>query len=73
MDVMQQLRAESVLPAEKRMLKMIARGASLTHVLDDLCDSIDAHAPDINFNRPTDGCRRQRTVARRRLSTECAE
>jgi PAS domain S-box-containing protein len=37
--------AESLLAAEKRTLEMLANGASLSEVLDDLCAAIDAHAP----------------------------
>ncbi len=37
---------ESLLVAEQRTLQMIARGASLAEVLDDLCRTIDAQAPD---------------------------
>ena len=37
--------AESLLAAEKRTLEMIANGASLSEVLNDLCAAIDAHAP----------------------------
>jgi hypothetical protein len=37
--------AESVLAAEKRTLEMMANGASLAEVLNDLCASIDAHSP----------------------------
>src|SRR6266849_10397628 len=36
--------AESLLTAEKRTLEMMANGASLSEVLNDLCASIDAHA-----------------------------
>src|SRR5258708_4798927 len=36
---------ESLLAAEKRTLEMMANGASLSEVLDDLCAVIDAHAP----------------------------
>ena len=36
---------ESLLVAEQRTLQMIARGASLAEVLDDLCRTIDAQAP----------------------------
>jgi GAF domain-containing protein len=36
--------AESLLAAEKRTLEMMANGASLSEVLDDLCAAIDAHA-----------------------------
>ena len=37
--------AESLLSAEKRTLEMLANGASLSEVLNDLCAAIDAHAP----------------------------
>jgi hypothetical protein len=37
--------AESLLAAEKRTLVMMANGASLSEVLNDLCAAIDAHAP----------------------------
>src|SRR6266481_3905306 len=36
---------ESLLAAEKRTLEMMANGASLSEVLNDLCASIDAHSP----------------------------
>src|SRR5260370_795612 len=39
--------AESLLAAEKRTLEMMANGASLSEVLDDLCAAIDAHAPPV--------------------------
>jgi PAS domain S-box-containing protein len=39
--------AESLLAAEKRTLEMIANGASLPEVLNDLCSAIDAHAPPV--------------------------
>jgi PAS domain S-box-containing protein len=39
--------AESLLAAEKRTLEMMANGASLPEVLNDLCASIDAHAPPV--------------------------
>ena len=39
--------AESLLAAEKRTLQMMANGASLSEVLNDLCASIDAHAPPV--------------------------
>src|ERR1700740_2196779 len=35
--------------AEKRMLEMIANGASLSDVLNDLCAAIDAHASATSF------------------------
>jgi hypothetical protein len=37
--------AETLLAAGKRTLEMIASSASLLEVLNDLCGSIDAHAP----------------------------
>src|SRR5713101_2380945 len=40
-------RAESLLAAEKRTLEMMANGASLSVVLNDLCASIDAHGPPV--------------------------
>lgn len=43
-DVSARERAESLLAAEKRTLEMIANGASLSAVLNDLCAAIDAHA-----------------------------
>jgi hypothetical protein len=39
--------AESLLASEKRILEMMANGASLSAVLNDLCASIDAHAPPV--------------------------
>jgi formate hydrogenlyase transcriptional activator len=39
--------AESLLAAEKRTLEMMANGASLAEVLNDLCASIDVHAPPV--------------------------
>jgi formate hydrogenlyase transcriptional activator len=39
--------AESLLAAEKRTLEMMANGASLPEVLNDLCVAIDAHAPPV--------------------------
>src|SRR6266436_33516 len=39
--------AESLLAAEKRTLEMMANGASLSEVLNDLCASIDADAPPV--------------------------
>ena len=41
------LQAESLLAAEKQTLEMMANGASLSEVLNDLCASIDAHAPPV--------------------------
>jgi formate hydrogenlyase transcriptional activator len=40
-------RAESLLTAERRTLEMIARGAALTDVLENLCRAIDAQSPDV--------------------------
>jgi formate hydrogenlyase transcriptional activator len=39
--------AESLLAAEKRTLEMMANGASLSEVLNDLCTAIDAHAAPV--------------------------
>src|SRR5260370_33685211 len=39
--------AESLLAAEKRTLEMMANGASLAEVLNDLCAAIDAHATPV--------------------------
>ena len=36
--------AESLLAAEKRTLEMMANGANLSEVLNDLCAALDAHA-----------------------------
>ena len=46
-DVRDQKRAGSLLLAERRTLEMIAEGASLTDVLEDLCAAIDAQSPEI--------------------------
>ena len=40
-------RAESLLTAERRTLEMIAGGACLTDVLENLCRAIDAQSPDV--------------------------
>jgi PAS domain S-box-containing protein len=42
-----QVRAESLLVAEKRTLEMIANRVSLPEVLDDLCHTIDGHVPGV--------------------------
>ena len=47
MQVIDQKQVESLLAAERRTLEMIACGASLTDVLEDLCDTIDDQAPEI--------------------------
>jgi formate hydrogenlyase transcriptional activator len=39
-------RAESLLAAEMRTLEMVAGGASLTDILEDLCRTIDSQNPD---------------------------
>jgi hypothetical protein len=41
-------RTESLRAAEERALEMMANGASLSEVLNDLCGAIDAHDPDIH-------------------------
>src|ERR1700682_5086780 len=46
-DIEDRKRAESLLAAEKRSLEMIAGGAPLTHILESLCDTIDAQASGI--------------------------
>ena len=46
-DIEDRKRAESLLAAEKRSLEMIADGAPLTHILESLCDTIDAQASGI--------------------------
>src|SRR5258708_15992375 len=38
---------ETLLSAEKRTLELISGGAGLTETLQDLCDSVDAHSPEI--------------------------
>jgi PAS domain S-box-containing protein len=43
-DIEDRKRAEALLAAEKRSLEMIANGASLTAILEDLCNTIDAQA-----------------------------
>jgi len=43
-DITERKRAESLLAAEKRSLEMIASGASLSEVLNNLCAAIDANA-----------------------------
>src|SRR5689334_13939164 len=40
-------RAQALLSAQRRSLQLVARGASLTDVLQDLCDTIDAQSPEI--------------------------
>ena len=47
MQVIDHKQVESLLAAERRTLEMIAFGASLTDVLEDLCDTIDDQAPEI--------------------------
>ena len=46
-DVTEQKRAESLLSAERRTLAMIASGASLTAILEEVCRAIEAQAPNI--------------------------
>ena len=47
MRVIDQKRVASLLAAERRTLEMIAGGASLTEVLENLCDTIDDQDPEI--------------------------
>jgi PAS domain S-box-containing protein len=42
-DIEDRKRAESLLAAEKKMLEVIASGAGLTEILENLCRAIDAH------------------------------
>jgi PAS domain S-box-containing protein len=44
-DIEDRKRAESLLSAEKRTLEAIASGRGLVEILDDLCLTIDRHAP----------------------------
>ncbi len=44
-DLADRKRAQALLSAQKRSLQLIAGGASLTDILQDLCDTIDAQAP----------------------------
>jgi PAS domain S-box-containing protein len=46
-DIDDRKRAEALLAAEKRTLEMIANGACLADILESLCDTIDAQAPNI--------------------------
>jgi PAS domain S-box-containing protein len=46
-DITERKHAESLLAAEKRSLELIAGGASLTAVLENLCGAIDARSPRI--------------------------
>src|SRR5882672_841365 len=47
MDGIYQTRVEALLAAERRTLEMIAGGARLTDILEDLCSTIDAQSPEI--------------------------
>ncbi len=38
---------ETLLSAERRTLELISGGAALAETLQDLCDSVDAHSPEI--------------------------
>jgi PAS domain S-box-containing protein len=46
-DIDDRKRAEALLAAEKRTLEMIANGARVADILESLCDTIDAQAPNI--------------------------
>src|SRR5216684_1640983 len=46
-DIEERKRAESLLAAEKRTLEMLAGGARLADILENLCDTIDAQAGNI--------------------------
>jgi PAS domain S-box-containing protein len=46
-DITERKQAESLLAAEKRSLEMIATGANLTDILEDLCNAIDSQSPRV--------------------------
>src|ERR1700758_1957474 len=46
-DIEDRKRAEALLAAEKRTLEMIASGARLADILERLCETVDAQAPNI--------------------------
>lgn len=46
-DITARKHAESLLAVEKQSLEMIATGASLTNILEDLCRAIDAQSPRV--------------------------
>jgi PAS domain S-box-containing protein len=46
-DIEDRKRAEALLAAEKRTLEMVANGARLVDILENLCDTIDAQADNI--------------------------
>jgi PAS domain S-box-containing protein len=46
-DIEDRKRAEALLAAEKRTLEMVASGARLVDILENLCDTIDAQADNI--------------------------
>jgi PAS domain S-box-containing protein len=47
-DITERKQVEALLAAEKRSLEMIASGASLTAILEDLCSAIDAQSPGVS-------------------------
>jgi formate hydrogenlyase transcriptional activator len=47
LDSIDQKRVESLLAAERRTLEMIAGGAELTDILENLCSTIDGQSPEI--------------------------
>jgi PAS domain S-box-containing protein len=68
-DIEDRKRAEALLAAEKRTLKMIAGGARLADILENLCDTIDAQAGKHHFGGNADGYGRRAPLARSRSST----
>ncbi len=46
-DIEERKRAEALLAAEKRTLEMIASGALLVDILENLCNTIDAQVPNL--------------------------
>jgi PAS domain S-box-containing protein len=47
MDVTERKRAEDLLAGEKHLLEMVARGDSLVHILDSLCQLVEEQASDV--------------------------
>src|ERR1043166_9446326 len=46
-DLADRKRAHALLSAQRRSLQLLAAGASLADILQDLCDTIDAQSPGI--------------------------
>ena len=50
-------RTQALLSAQRRSLQLLAAGANLTGILQDLCDTIDASGPGNYLNDFADGPR----------------